>query len=684
MKLQASSPVQYVPRIGPAMATKLERLGITTVRDLLYHTPFRYNDFSHTTPIRQLRPGLLASCEGTVQSIRNIFTKTGKRIQEAVLTDATGSIAVIWFNQIYLPKIIHPGDVLSVSGTVGFFGNTLAIESPEYEFVTSETTKLHTGRIVPVYPETAGITSKWLRARIHALLTQYPTFVEEYLPKDILEQFHLPYLPEAVSAVHFPTTIHAGDEAKHRLAFDELVWMQCLSFEQRKIWRETRHAPACTIGENEIQQFIRSLPFTLTNGQQNAIGEIRKDLANTVPMNRLLEGDVGSGKTIVAAAAMFIASANGYQSVLMAPTQILAHQHFQTLAALLEPFHIHVELIVGGKKPTPQKTTNKEPHVYVGTHALLEETTVLKKVGFVVIDEQQRFGVQQRAEIRTKDTSNSTAHLLTMTATPIPRTLALTLYGNLDLSVLREMPLGRKPVRTWVVPLEKRDSAYAWIKKEIHTNHAQAFIICPFIEESETLSTVKAAKKEFETLKRDVFSDIPMELLHGRMKSNEKTAILERFHNQETAILIATPVVEVGIDIPNATIMMIEGSDRFGLSQLHQLRGRVGRNDKQSYCLLFSQTSDPKTHERLAILERVHNGPELAEYDLTTRGPGDLFGQRQHGIPALALASLTDEHLVQQTGRAVGILTDRDPTFQSFPHLRERLNESKIRTVTQD
>ncbi|MFH0749848.1 MAG: ATP-dependent DNA helicase RecG [Candidatus Gottesmanbacteria bacterium] len=682
MTLSSSSPVQYVPRIGPAMAKKLEHLGILTVRDLLYHTPFRYNDFSNTTHITSLHPGMTASVNGVVKQIKNIFTKTGKKIQEAVVTDDTGSISVIWFNQLYLPKIIHADDAISLSGTVGFFGNKLAIESPEYELITPDKPHLHTGRVVPIYPETAGITSKWLRSRIYFLLTEYDSLVHEYLPEVIRKEYTLPPLEEAMRTVHFPSTVKEGEFAERRLAFDEIVLMQCMSFEQKRIWEETKRAFAFSITQNIKDEFINSLPFCLTNDQTTALNAILHDLSKTIPMNRLLEGDVGSGKTVVAAAAMLAASKNGYQSILMAPTQILADQHYKTISSLLTPRGITVELIVGGTKQDISK--QKKTDIIIGTHALLEQSVNFSHVGLIVIDEQQRFGVYQRALLRSKSPSDMTPHLLTMTATPIPRTLALTMYGNLSLSTLKEMPIGRLPIKTWVVAAQKRESAYTWIEKEIKAHNSQAFIICPFIEESESIISVKAATKEFEYLKTHIFTDLSVQLLHGRMKQTDKTNLLDDFRSGKTNVLVSTPVVEVGIDIPNATIMMIEGAERFGLSQLHQLRGRVGRGDKQSYCLLFTETGDEKTTNRLKILETIHNGPELAEHDMRIRGQGDLFGSRQHGIPAMVYSALADDQILNDSREVVARLTTSDPTFISFPHLRERLNESKIQNIAQD
>lgn len=681
MTITSSSPVQYVPRIGPSYAKKLEKLGIFTVKDLLYHTPFRYNDFSHVVKIAHLHPGMTTSINGTVKQIKNIFTKTGKKMQEAMVYDETGAISVIWFNQLYLPKIIHADDTISLSGTVGFFGNKLAIESPEYELLSPDQPHLHTGRVVPIYPETAGITSKWLRSRIYFLLGEYISLIKEYLPEDIRINHHIQSITDAILSVHFPETVEEGEEAKLRIAFDELVFMECMSYEQKRIWEETKHAYACTMQQQYLTAIIQALPFTLTSDQTHAIEDIASDLQKTVPMNRLLEGDVGSGKTAVAAAAMYFVFKNNKQSILMAPTQLLAEQHYNTISSLLLPLGVTISLQLGGSKKI---TSIEKPDIIVGTHALLEDTVSFSHVSLIVIDEQQRFGVFQRALLRKKSLDTTTPHLLTMTATPIPRTLALTKYGNLSLSTLKEMPHGRIPIKTWVVPKSKRGNAYEWIRKEVHDNNTQAFIVCPFIEESESMTSVKAATKEFETLKKDIYPDIPIALLHGKMKQALKTETLETFRKGAIKILVATPVVEVGIDIPDATIMVIEGAERFGLSQLHQLRGRVGRSNKPSYCLLFTEQTDEQTLLRLKILETVHNGPDLAEQDMRLRGQGDIFGSRQHGIPAIAFNALSNDSMVKQANEVTTELVTRDKTFSSFSYLRERLNESKIQDIAQD
>lgn len=693
MNLQLDTPIQYVPRVGPAMAGKLNRLNIRTVRDLLFHIPFRYDDFSHTVPINRIVPNTTVTIEGEVQSIKNIFTKNGKKIQEGVVKDATGLLTVVWFNQIYLPKVIHPGDRISLAGPIGFFGNKLVMESPTYEIKSEQEQELlHTGRFVPVYSETSGITSKWIRGRVAYLLAILHSFLTESLPRTIVQQYRLNGISDAITNVHFPASLHDAETARYRLAFDELFFLQLTARVQKRTWEEREHAPILAITDTDIQTFMHALPFTLTDDQQKAIRHISADLKRSIPMNRLLEGDVGSGKTVLSAFAMYVAAQNGYSSVLMAPTQILAEQHYQTIQNLLKSFNLSIHLILGNSKnlkPKKYKTNIPDtryqiPSIYIGTHALLQETVQLTNIAVVVVDEQQRFGTAQRILIRKKGPTGMTPHFLTMTATPIPRTLALTVYGNLDLSVLTEMPKGRTPIKTWVVQEEKRAAAYEWIRKELLKTDNRVFLVCPFIEESESMTTIKAAKKEFEQLKRDVFPEIPIGLLHGKLKAKEKTDVLDAFRSGKIKILVTTPVVEVGIDIKEATIMVIEGADRFGLSQLHQLRGRVGRGTVTSYCLLFSNSKDEKTLRRLSILEKVKNGPELAEYDLTLRGEGDILGIRQHGLPPLALASLKDKELVEQSQQAVHSILDQDPTLSQFPLLRERMEKGTIEEGIQD
>lgn len=674
--MELSTPVQKVYMIGPTYGKRLEKLGIKTVEDLLYHFPHRYEDYSLISKISQVQPGETVTIQGTVTQIKNEYTKSGKKIQKATVSDGTDSMEIVWFNQPFLVKTIRVGENYSFSGKADWFGHKVVMVSPEYELLRTMNqeprTTIHTGRLVPIYPETYGVSSKWLRSRIAPLLKECSNLLFEYLPYSILAKNQLFDYKNAICQIHFPTELSSAELAKKRLAYDELFLIQLASLKRKLEWNKEIVGYKLFIDQEKVLEFINSLPFKLTNAQKTATKEILSDLAQSKPMNRLLEGDVGSGKTVVAAIAMYVVFLNGLKSALMAPTEILAIQHFNTLKTLLEPFGMKILLRTGARKD------RGDFDVIVGTHALLSEKSQLPKLGLAVIDEQHRFGVEQRARLKEKGVN---PHLLTMTATPIPRTVALTLYGELDLSFLDEMPEGRIKVKTWVVPPEKRDGAYDWIRKHVKGTREQAFIICPLIEESETLTSVKAATKEYERLKSEIFPDLKLGLLHGRMKSKEKDKVLGDFRAGSLDILVATPVVEVGIDIPNATIMMIEAAERFGLAQLHQLRGRVGRGALQSFCLLFSESESVK---RLKAMEKMYIGAELAELDLKIRGPGEIYGTRQHGIPDLRVASLTDFNLIEKTRMAAQELVSKDPSLSQFPLLRQKLERFTIKAVSPD
>jgi len=676
MNLQA--PITTAGRIYKLFARRLEKLEIKTFKDFLYHIPFRYDDYSLISKINRVQPGEVVTIQGVVSEIKNEFTKNFKRLQKAEIADDSGSIEVVWFNQPYLTKVIHRNDKISLSGKIDWFLRKLVIQSPEYEIIYSAST-IHTGRLVPVYPETKGVTSKWLRRQIYNLIEMNKSQFTEYLPDSIIANHSLMAINKAIEQIHFPQTLENAEKSRQRLAFDELFLLQISAMERKSNWNRNLRSNSFSVNKfkSEIDKFLTKLPFTLTNAQKRVIEEIFKDLEKTKPMNRLLEGDVGSGKTVVSTIAMFLSYLNGFQSVLMAPTEILAQQHFKTISQLLTPFKIKVGFATGS-----QKTKIKDFDVMVGTHAVLEKGINFNKLGLVVIDEQQRFGVEQRAIIRSK---GKNPHLLTMTATPIPRTIALTLYGDLDLSILDEMPHGRKEIKTWLVPAEKRENAYSWIEKQINPpaggTKSQAFIVCPFIEESETMQTVKAASKEFENLKNNVFKNLKLGLLHGKMKAKEKENALNKFRNGKIDILVATPVVEVGIDIPNATIIVIEASERFGLAQLHQLRGRVGRGDKQSYCLLFTESLNPQTLERLKAMEKHNVGSELAELDLKLRGPGEIYGTAQHGRKMLKIASFSDFDLIKKVGKEAEKIF---PDLKKYPRLIEKIKSINIKTISPD
>lgn len=671
--MDLQTPVIEAGQAFKLYARRLEKLGIRTLEDFLHHIPFRYENYSLISKISQTQEEEVVTIQGKVISIKNDYTRRWKTIQKAIIEDETGRINIIWFNQPFLAKYIKEQDPISLSGKVSSFKNKLVMESPDYEVIIGNET-IHTGRLVPIYPETKGVSSKWLRRQVYKIIQDQKQNILEYLPSSIIEGNDLISISQAIEQIHFPKTLEIAKRARERMAFDELFITQLSSLVRRREWERTLVGNPLSISKfkKNIEEFWKRLPFELTNAQKRAVREIFADLASKKPMNRLLEGDVGSGKTVVCAIAMYISYLNGFQSVLMAPTQILAEQHYQTISNLLNPFGVNIGLATGSKK------IFERFDILIGTHAVLSDKINFERLGLVVIDEQQRFGVEQRALIRQK---GENPHLLTMTATPIPRTVALTLYGDLDLSYLDEMPKGRKTIKTWLVPPEKRNSAYSWIKEEVRKISSGVFIICPFIEPSETLQTVKAAVKESEYLQKTVFPNLKLGLLHGRLKVKEKNEVIDKFRKGNIDILIATPVVEVGIDIPNATIMVIEASERFGLAQLHQIRGRVGRSDKQSYCLLFTESKNEQTLQRLKAMEIMHVGAELAELDLKLRGPGELYGTMQHGIPQLKVASFSDFLLIEKARRESEKII---PNLLKYPLLVKKIKSINVKQASPD
>lgn len=669
-----STPIQDGGRLYKMYAKRLENLDIHTFKDFLYHLPHRYDDYSLITPINKIQTGEVVTIKGTVISINNTYTKNHKQIQKAVVNDETGEIQVIWFNQPFIAKSLKFGDLVALSGRIETDGFRLILTAPDFEVIPNDGITIHTGRLVPVYPETHGVSSKWLRRQTYKIL-QSNEF-EEFLPHNMLDELELMPYREALFKIHFPSSLDEAVKARQRLGFDEVFLIQLSAMKRRAEWKKKLKGHMFHLNkyEKEIDKFWEGLPFEPTGAQRRAIHEIFQDVSRGEPMNRLLEGDVGSGKTVVAAIAMYVAYLNGYQSVLMAPTQILAQQHYQTISKLLEPLNVTVELRTGSTKG---KDTSFTTDILIGTHAVLSDKVNFDRLGLVVIDEQHRFGVAQRSLMREK---GENPHVLTMTATPIPRTVALTLYGDLDLSVLDEMPKGRQVIKTWLVPQQKREGAYHWIEEQVKKGD-QIFVVCPFIEESESMSTVKAATVEFEKLQKHIFPTLRLGLLHGKQKVKEKDEVLQEFRDKKLDILVATPVVEVGIDIPNATVILIEAADRFGLAQLHQLRGRVGRGEKQSYCLLFTESRSPETAHRLKSLEKIHNGAELSELDLQLRGAGELYGTLQHGKKWLKIASFGDLRLIQVAKQQA---TKSFPALQRYPQLLEKVEEITIQSVSPD
>ena len=675
--MELRDPVKSVPFIGEKYCRLLTNLGIETITDLLRHYPSRYEDFSQVRGISALVAGEKATIKAEVAEIENIFTRYGKKLTKAVVSDTSGNITLVWFNQTYLTKTIHPGKVFRFSGELKSFSGQPAFLSPEYERVTETDRPTHTGQLVPVYPETGGVSSKWLRSRISWALSNLTFAPLEILPEQVRNKFGLTRAESALRAIHFPQSREEVITATKYLAFEEMFRWQLYGLKRQQDWKKRKagYRLPNTGYRKELDSFVKSLPFKLTKAQIRSAEEILADLERETPMNRILQGDVGSGKTIVAALAAYASALSGFQAVYMAPTEILAQQTFAVFEKYFAPLGMKISLQTGSKQPPAHRDGQPIAEIIVGTHALLHRPQLFDKLALVIIDEQHRFGVQQRGQLLVSNNEQVTPHLLTMTATPIPRSLALTFYGHLDISVIDEMPPGIKPTKTWLVPEEKRHAGYAWVHKQL-TEEGQAFIICPLIEESahETLEDIKAVTTEFEKL-TSIFPNFDIGLLHGRLKTTEKEEVINRFRQGEVQILVSTPVVEVGIDIPQANIIVIEGAHRFGLASLHQLRGRVGRGGQDSFCLLFSPKQTPSIRRRLQALSTHHSGLKLAELDLKMRGPGELYGRKQHGVPELKMASLTDLKLIKDTRAAAEEVLNN---LESYPQLVEELARASV------
>lgn len=671
--ISLDTPIENLAHVGPRTLPRLKRLGIRTVRDLLWHFPSRYEDFSQIVPMSEVdEAGEVVSVRGVVRTIetKRIFRR-GRRpmtITSATFEDmidggpppeGRASIRATWFNQPYLENTLKEETLVSLSGKIALDKRGLYLSNPAYEKISSDELR-HTGRLVPIYPETEGITSKYLRFLIKPLLPLFES---------------IPHL----STIHFPDTSQDAEVARRHFAFEELLLIQLRALRDRSRLRALT-APRIVFDKEKIVAFVKKLPFVLTDDQRIAAFEILKDLERGHPMSRLLNGDVGSGKTVVALIAAYQAALAGYQTVFMAPTEILANQHFQTITRLLSPSQpppygkgeVQVGVMTGSKK------TNRDADIIVGTHAVIQKGVKFQNLGLVVIDEQHRFGVAQRMKLIKNQ--KLVPHLLSMTATPIPRTLALTIYGDLDVSLIKEKPKGRQEIATKVVPHEKRTEAYQFIEKQIQEGR-QVFVICPRIEPSQapkkSLLTVemKMVTEEFEKLSKTIFPHRRVAMLHGKMKSKEKEAVMTAFKDHETDIIVSTSVIEVGVDVPNATIMMIESAERFGLAQLHQFRGRVGRGAHQSYCFLFTSSVDVPTTRRLKALESTNDGFKLAEMDLKIRGPGEFTGTNQSGIPDLAMASLSDIEMIKQARDTATSLLQDDPMLAKHPMLKARLEQ---------
>ena len=678
-------PVTTLRGVSATYAKRLERLNIRTIRDLLFHLPRRYDDYSRLKRIDELRYGEEVTLVGTVWDTKTRQARNGLHITTCIVADNSGTIEVTWFNQPYLASRLRPGREIVLSGKVEEYLGRLTFQSPTWEPLERE--QLHTGRLVPVYPLTEGLSDRWLRRLIKTTLDGYVSQVVDPLPAYLRTQERLLDLAAALRAAHFPRNQEEIAQARRRLCFEEFLLVQLGVLRKRHAWRSRRGMAAPP--NPAVEQFFAALPFRLTAAQERAWRQISADLAQATPMSRLLQGDVGSGKTVVAVAAMLQVVATGLQAALMAPTEILATQHFDTICRLIgeltlprdgsreEP--VRVALLTGSLRAREKAEVREaiaagEVDIVVGTHALIQEGVQFHRLGLVIVDEQHRFGVQQRTSLRQKGEGDLVPHLLVMTATPIPRTLALTIYGDLDLSVIDELPPNRQRVITHLIAPRERERAYQFVRVQVDKGH-QAFIICPLIEETDK-TEAKAATEEYERLQEEVFPDLRLALLHGRMKADEKDAIMAAFRNGEYDVLVSTAVVEVGIDVPNATVMLIEGANRFGLAQLHQFRGRVGRGDAQSYCLLISDSAAQEAMERLAIVARTHDGFALAEEDLRLRGPGEFFGTRQSGLPDLKVATLSDGRILEDARRVAHTIFESDPNLALPAHaaLRERVS----------
>ncbi len=655
------SPVTTLRGVGPQQAGRLKRLGLRTIRDLLYFFPRRYEDYSQLKPINRLEYGEEVTIIAKVWDAGVRTTRGGGKLFKAVLSDSTGSVEATWFNQPYLADRIKAGHQIVISGKVDEYLGRLCFSSPEWEMLDKEL--LHTARIVPVYPLTKGISTKWLRRLVKHSVDYWSKRLPDHLPASVREEAGLMDLENAIVQAHFPHSQETLTQARHRLAFDEIFVLQIGLLQQRHAWRSEPGKPL-TVDESFLRDFASALPYELTPAQNRALQQIVADLRTDQPMNRLLQGDVGSGKTVIAAAAMAMTVAAGAQAALMAPTAVLAEQHYQTISSLMDKApgrRLTVRLLTGdvtGQEREEIYTglADGSVDIVVGTHALIQEGVEFKELAFAVVDEQHRFGVRQRGALRQKGYN---PHLLVMTATPIPRSLELTVWGHLDVSIIDEMPPGRKPVTTRLILPTERERAYSFVRSQVEKGR-QAFIICPLVEESDKVEA-KATVGEHKRLQKQIFPDLKLGLLHGRLKGDEKETTMARFARGEIDILVATSVVEVGIDIPNATVMLIEGADRFGLAQLHQFRGRVGRGEHDSYCLLVSESASEEAQERLRAVEATNDGFELAQTDLEMRGPGEFLGTRQSGFPDLKLASVTDLKLIEAAREAAQRFFETDP-----------------------
>jgi ATP-dependent DNA helicase RecG len=677
-----SDSVRLLPGVGDGRARQLEQIGVRTVRDLLQLYPRRHVDYSNVQQIGSLLFGSTSTIQGAVTSVEETRTRTGKTLVDVVINDGSGAIHAVFFNH-WVARQLHAGVPVSISGRVEQMRGNLCITNPEWEVLEAET--LNTGRMIPVYPLTKGLYQKTMRALVRHALDGALGLVTEFLPEDLRRREQVIGLADATEWIHFPDGPTPEDArrnlelARRRLAFDDFFVLQ-LGLLRRKLAWQSQPGNAIESDREALRRFVESLPYQLTGAQRRALRDILIDLAKPQPMTRLLQGDVGSGKTIVAAIAALAAIRAGFQVALMAPTEILAEQHARGLRAVFEtaPDDLRPRIaLLTGSLPAAERAAVYDGaeagalDLVIGTHALIQGGLVFHRLGLAIVDEQHRFGVEQRALLRGK---GDNVDVLVMTATPIPRTLALTLHGDLDVSTLDELPPGRQPIQTWRAPERKRSGAYDFVREQVEQGR-QAFVVFPLVEESEAVDA-RAAVAEHERLSRDVFPDLRVGLLHGRMKAVEKDDVMLRFRDGDIDVLVSTSVVEVGIDVPNATVMLIESAERFGLSQLHQFRGRVGRGAAQSYCILLSGDPSVEAKQRLQALVDSQDGFRLAQIDLELRGPGDFLGTRQSGLPELHLSAFADVRDLERAREAAERVLDDDPELATARHalLRARVD----------
>ena len=680
--ISIDSPITFIKGIADALSDRFARLGVRTIRDLLYFFPSRHLDYSRLQTVSQLREGNDQTIMANVWEVRPTMLG-GRRSTEATLGDESGNVRAVWFNNPYVARQMKSGDRIVMSGRIKIFAGRPVFESPEWE-LAEDRELVHTGRLVPLYPLTSGLHQRQVRKLVKSVVDNWASKLPEFMPLQILRRLTLLGLNEAIAQTHFPDDAPLKDRARVRLAFDELFLLQLGVMAKKRKWQTEQPGIPLEIDKAVLERFISSLPFNLTQSQRRVTAEIMGDLSRPVAMSRLLQGEVGSGKTVVALEALLMAVAGSYQGALMAPTEILAGQHFTSVCSMLAGMGkaeskeeslcvfsgitakpLSVALLISdvkgsAKRELKDRLSAGEIDIVIGTHALIQKEVGFAKLGLAVVDEQHRFGVEQRSALRQKGYN---PHMLVMTATPIPRTLALTIYGDLDLSVIDELPPGRQEIKTkWFSPAQ-RESAYRFLRKQVSEGH-QAFIICPLVEESDSVQA-KAAVAEYERLSSQVFPDLRLALLHGRMSATEKEKVMVAFNRHDCDVLVSTPVVEVGIDVPNATVMMIESADRFGLSQLHQFRGRVGRGAAQSYCMLMAENPSDIGRLRLDIIETTQDGFQLADEDLKLRGPGEFFGTRQSGLPDLRMAKLSDIAILEMARTEATRLFKEDPDLKA-------------------